>query len=391
MKNLHVGGVYYGCHNIGDEAILYSIIKNFSDSFNVSVSTYGSDWIEDSFPNVERHMIPMRFQKPKYGIYSLPRRNVCSDIFKIRNELKYLENKDYYICGGATILSDCPWYSLRTVQLANKNKTPVILWGVGMAEVDDKMTLEYIARVLNSKGVKKIFTRDEIVLKRLIDNGIKEDKLEVCYDPAIMLDGSMCDMSKYLSREQLELYNDDKINIVVTLSGETDVIKRTPIDIIIESVKEMQIRYDANIFLIPTGCGTHCKDSDFLNSIKKRIESKQITLISKEFSPNDLVEFLKNVKFIISSRLHMNIFGACANTPSIGLVRNTKIIDFATLYNLPYLELDKLTVNDIMNSVEGIITNYENITNNMNEVLKRMRKQHLICTENAKKIIKENE
>ena len=376
MKNIHIGGVYYGQHNIGDEAILLSMIKTFSYGKNLSVSTYDSDWIEELFPEVKRHIIPVRYQKPKYGIFTVPARNVVKDYFKVKNELNFFRAKDIYICGGATILSDCPWYSLRTVQLAGKSRCDVYLWGVGMAELYDDETLWYIREVLNEKYVKKIFTRDEYVKERLIKLGVQTDKIFVSYDPAIMIESHQLDLEKYLSQEQKKLFMNGKKNIVLTISGEADVVKRTPIDVIKDAIKNIQKRYDANVFLIPTGCGKQCKDAEILLSIARELENWNVSVIIKEFTPNDLVTFLEGIDLIVSSRLHMNIFGACASTPSIGLVRNEKIIDFARLMGLPYLDLETLSSDQLEREAVNILENSSEYVSSIKKKVSEMRQQY---------------
>lgn len=390
MKKIHIGGVYYGMHNVGDEAILYSMINSFDKDNKVSVSSYDSYWIDECFGDVERHLINIRYQKPKFGIYTLPRRKALSDFWKVKKEIQYLKSKDAYICGGATILSDCPWYSLRTVQLAEMAYIPSFLWGVGMAEIDDDETLKYISTVLNKSIVKKIYTRDELVKDRLINIGVEEKKLGVCYDPAIMIRGREYELRTYLSDKQIDLYKNGKVNIVVTVSGEADVIKRTPIDVIINAIKIIHQQYDANVFLIPTGCGIHCKDYEILESMANRINSERIIAVKKEFAPNDLVEFLKNVKLIISSRLHMNIFGACAGVPSIGLVRNRKIIDFASLLGLPFLEIEKLSETLILEITNLIMNNYIDYQENIINVVEKMRKQYVNANDEMQNLLNKN-
>lgn len=376
MNNIHIGGVYYGQHNIGDEAIVYSMIKTFSSNNILSVSSYGSEWIDELFPNVERHMIPVRFQKPKYGIYTVPVRNVIKDYIKVKKEIAFYNEKDIYICGGATILSDCPWYSLRTVQLAGKSQNDVYLWGVGMAEINDKKTLHYIKDVLNKDYVKKIFTRDEFVRERLIDLDVTSDKVYVSYDPAIMIESHQVDLDIYLTKEQRELYLNGNINIVLSVSGEADVVKKTPISVIKKAVENLQRRYGANIFLIPTGCGKQCKDTEFLCSIASDLNNKSICVIKKEFNPSDLVGFLQKIDLIISSRLHMNILGACASTPSIGLIRNRKIVDFARIIGLPYLELETLNCEQLENEAVNILNNNDFYTAVIKSKVAQMRKQY---------------
>lgn len=376
MKNIHIGGVYYGRHNIGDEAILYSMIKSFEPSFNISVSTYESNWIKKDFPQVERRHIELQYVKPQMGLFITPRKKIITNISKLNREIKFLKTKDAYICGGATILSDCPWYSLRTVQVAGKAGLPVYLWGVGMTSISNSEMAKYIIEVLNRGYVKKIYTRDEIVADRLKSMGVAPDKLGVSYDPAIMLLGEESEFSRFITKTQLKIYNNGKPNFVLTISGEDDVIKRTPLNEIINAVNLLQKKYDANLFLIPTGCGQHCKDLDLLKEISLKLISNNVSVIDTEFSPNALVAFLKNVNMIISSRLHMNIFGACATTPSIGLVRNDKIVDFAKLNSLPYLELFDLTQGKLVHTVEQVMHDSDMIKEELKKSVTRMRNKY---------------
>ena len=81
--------------------------------------TDGSEWVNKFFPDVKKIKIKDRFEKPKYGIpYSRkPVSSLPSKIIKtLFPDLSIYKNMDAYICGGATILSDCPWYSIRTIQ-----------------------------------------------------------------------------------------------------------------------------------------------------------------------------------------------------------------------------------------------------------------------------------
>lgn len=386
MKKIHIGGVYYGLHNIGDEAILSSIIDSFKE-YELSISSFGSKWILKESPNVEIRDIKVDYVKPKFGLFISPKKKLMSNYYKLYKEEQFYKNVDAYICGGATILSDCPWYSLRTVQLACDVDTPVLLWGVGMAELNDDETKRYIKKVLNLRNVKRIFTRDQFVRDRLIDLGVNPEKIDVCYDPAIMIEASDINIKSYLTESQLELYNDDKPKFVFSLSGESDVIQRTPLKTIVSAIRTIINKYDANLFLIPTGCGEHCKDRDFLKQIDDEVNDTRITVISAEFSPQDLVTFLARVDVIISSRLHLNILGACAAVPSIGLVRNTKIIDFATLMNLPYLELEDLKSEEIVEAVDHIFSEKVQKSEYITSVVKKMKEQYLTALNKAKELI----
>lgn len=377
MKKTVIGGVYYGLHNIGDEAILFSMINSFFMLSELSVLSYGSKWINERFPDVKIRQITADYGKPKLGLYVVPKKNLLINIKKVKDEIKFYKKNDIYICGGATILSDCPWYSLKTVELAGKAGIPVYLWGVGMAEIEDSDAFDYIKKVLNQSYVKKVFTRDEYVKDRIQNLGVMSEKLFVSYDPAIMIDGDSFNNKKYLNDYQEVDYYDNHMNIVVTISGEADVVKKTPIDVLCNAISQLQIKYSANIFMIPTGCGEHCMDTALMKKLKKEIANEHIHLIEREFFPSDLVAFLKNIDVIISSRLHMNILGVCAGTPSIGLVRNMKNIDFANLIDLPYLELSTLTVNELLSAMEDVFSKLEFYRKNISMKKKNMRATYI--------------
>lgn len=75
----------------------------------------------------------------------------------------------------------------------------------------------------------------------------------------------------------------------------------------------------------------------------------------------------------------MNIFGACAGVPSIGLVRNKKIIDFATLLKMPYLQLEKLTKDEIVNSFNQLMDHYDDYIYDINATVDKMRAQQKLA------------
>lgn len=42
-RTIGIGGVFYGCHNIGDEAILESMILAFNNKCKLVIKSFGSD------------------------------------------------------------------------------------------------------------------------------------------------------------------------------------------------------------------------------------------------------------------------------------------------------------------------------------------------------------
>lgn len=382
-RNVVVGGPYYGCHNIGDESILFSILCSLHADTTLSVCTFSSDWIKEKFNDVDIRKIVIEYSKPKLGLFIDPKRRIVRNSIALFKEIHFYKTAYLYLCGGGTILSDCPWYSLRTIQVAGWAGIPSVMWGVGMAEIEDERTKKYITKVLNKKYVTKVFTRDQFVKDRLISMGVDKNKIQVSYDPAIMINGKAFDLQKYFSKDQQTILNNGRKNVVLSISGETDVINKTPIEEIISAARIIQ-EDNMNIVLIPTGCGAHCKDIDFIKTIANQLDHSKTVLVEREFEPEHLIEFLKSVEYIISSRLHMNIFGACAGVPSIGLVRNQKIIDFAQLLNLPYLQLDTLEGKALYESATNISANIEYYKKNIKTRVDEMRHVYEIALDELK-------
>ena len=375
MKKIHIGGVYYGLHNIGDEAILQSIIDSFNE-FQMSVSSFDSSWIKYNYRNIELNPIRVDYVKPKLGLFIDPKKRIITNSIKLLREFNFYKSKDFYICGGATILSDCPWFSLKTVEIAGLSGTPVVLWAVGIADGLDNDAKRYIKKVLNKKYVKKIYTRDEFAKDRLVKIGVNHHKINVCYDAAIRLTPSDLDLSKYLTEKQKKQYMNNSKNVVFSLSGEADVVNRTPVDEICSVILKILEKYKCNIFLVPTGCGKHCKDLKLLKTIKERLNNDNIIVIEKEFSPEDLIAFLKEIEVIVSSRLHLNILGACSSTPSIGLVRNSKLVDFAKIIKNPYVSLDDFNSEELLKQIDLVISNREAYVKSLDDSVCSMREQY---------------
>ena len=82
MKKIHIGGVYYGLHNIGDEAILQSIIDSFNE-FQMSVSSFDSSWIKYNYRNIELNPIRVDYVKPKLGLFIDPKKRIITNSIKL--------------------------------------------------------------------------------------------------------------------------------------------------------------------------------------------------------------------------------------------------------------------------------------------------------------------
>lgn len=376
-KNVLIGGVIYGMHNVGDEAILESIIQTFHTHTNLSVMSCDSEWITQKYPDVSKLPIPVIYGKPKLGLHALPRRKLFQSIKNtIAPNLSYFAEQDYMLCGGGTILSDSPWHSLYMIKLAAKAGVPTIIWGAGMAEVSDCKTCNYIKKICNLPSVLRIFTRDEFVKQRLIACGVEAEKIEVCYDPAYMLNADENPDFSFLDERGLAMYADERPNICISLSGEPDVINTSHIQQVkayVETVSQF-----ANVFLVPTGFSNACRDKVLLSDL---LINQQVVLIREELQPTQLIAFLQKMDLVVASRLHCSIFGAVAGVPSINIIRNEKNRDFATMFQLPALSMQDVRSEKLLELTKNLLAQKENVQKRISERVQYMRDAYIMATE----------
>lgn len=378
-KRLLIGGPVYGLHNIGDEALLLSILRTFKN-YQLRLLSYDSNWLKEEFPSIEIIKIPTMYTKPKFHLTATPRKQIFHSIrWTFFPDLTLFDNVDCFICGGGTILSECPWHVLHLIELAKKKNVPTILWGVGMATISDETTKEYLRDVLNSSTVKKIYTRDNLVMDRLIDYGIDSSKIDYCYDPAYKL--LPCDFSigEYLNTIGFQNFCSDAKKICISLAGEKDVTNTKHISIIRETINRL-IEYGYSIFLVPTGCGAHCKDIEFLRTL---VTNESVVLIDRELKPEELVYFLSKMDLIISSRLHCSILGSISGVPSICLARSTKNIDFAKIFNLPFYRLDELNENELIDTIVKLIDNKNHYSNEIRKMIESIIDRYDLLSKDA--------
>ena len=366
MKNILVGGVYYGCHNIGDDAILQAILDKFSVYGNIQAYTDGSDFLKDTFNNVRFAKIPHVFGRPILGYRYTPRTNplkVLSELSRIKSDVK---ETDLAIIGGGTILSDCPWYSLGLARYIKALGIPTILFGAGMAELGDNGGKDFICKTLNT--MDGIFVRDEFVKMRLKNMGVSTSNLDVCYDPALLLQPAS-DVWP-LPQEENQIY------VGVSISAENDVKDKINIELFSKVLDQVVFSNSVKIIFVPT-CTRPGMDIDVMRAIRDKCKYKEsMYLIETEYTPRELISLCRNLSLVVSSRLHFNILASIVGIPSIGLVRNEKLVDFAKLIGTSDLLVEFTDIKSILKKVEISLKRREIYRNKILNQINYMRNQH---------------
>ena len=160
---------YYGFDNVGDEAILLSIITALRKSQPDVVLTVLSN-------NPEK-------TAKTYDVQAVNR-------WQLKEISRVLKKADGFISGGGSLLQDqtgmktIPYYCI-IMRIAKFHKTPVFVYAQGMGPINHPLSRMITKSTLNK--VAKITLRDEASKKLLEEIGVK-GAMKLVPDPVMGLD-----------------------------------------------------------------------------------------------------------------------------------------------------------------------------------------------------------
>ncbi|MDZ7673391.1 MAG: polysaccharide pyruvyl transferase CsaB [Halanaerobiales bacterium] len=164
MKRILISG-YYGFDNLGDEAIIGSMIK----------------MIKTMYEDIEITVLSNKARQTssRYGVESIYR----YDIFKIMSAMK---RSDLFISGGGSLLQDVtsmktvPYY-LGVIFLAQIFNLRTIFFAQGVGPLKSKFNRFLVSKILNNMDYISVRDKDS---KNLLEKiGLKSDIINITDDP----------------------------------------------------------------------------------------------------------------------------------------------------------------------------------------------------------------
>lgn len=351
IKPIMISG-YFGFGNCGDEAILMSMIQEFS-------KTTSKDKIVVLSQDPEK-------TKLLYQVDAVYRLNPILIISRMKKS-------SVFISGGGGLLQDASGkgfsilYYLSLLFLASMFNIPSVIYGQGIGPVEKNINKKLIKWVLNRANI--IMLRDKqskIFLEKL---GVKKNKpIIVNADTAFLLKGKEVPEAikdKYsLENSQRTAVKNMNIAMVIRnckevgMDYESKIIKYAGIsDHLIE-------KYQANLFFIPFQIQT---DLPLMKDIIKKMRFSTAKCIEEELHPDEILSLISNFSLIIGMRLHSIIFATIANKPFIAIDYDPKVKYYVHSLDLPELliNLNQLTVKNLDNKLKYIEANREMIQSNL--------------------------
>lgn len=367
---------FIGSNNIGDEAILMSILFSINKNIgNTSISIFTIN--------------PINTRKI---IAALDTCMTLNDIQIINSKkiikiLKTIYECDVFICGGGGLLQDqssmfnIP-YHLWKVFIAKLFRKRIMFYAVGAGPIDTwigknmtriAISMADIITVRDSES-KKILTKLTRNCKNII----------VSADPVINLPSSSNDLINIFNLEKIPL---DKPLVGVCLRHWFDTYRYIPVNIVkklnIQTKKDkieydkfvMNVArtldaflndYDVNIVFIPFWTG---RDDKIHRDIRNNMGNIHKTYnIIQSYTPDDIKGIISMLNIVIGMRLHSLILASTLHIPFVGIVYAPKVENFLEelledeeLTKNLTVWADSLDVNQFKSKLDYLMSNHDKL------------------------------
>lgn len=342
-----LGGVPFGCMNIGDKAILECAVRMFREDFpGVELAVCTNDR-----ENTERKL-GLR-TCPPYGFVEAAPTSGAAGV---------MGGFDVFVWCGATGLSDYPEVGLRLLRIAQDEGLATVLWGVGMnSELNPALyTLGHgrrraALRLLGActfglwnavvwaeasrvrrtrRRLRDVLSRADLIVVR--DPASREELLKcgvdrvvhVGADSAVILEPSSAGTLN-LTDEVRALLARNERRVAVCISAQRELVARAELVRYLDDVVE---KLGASIFFLPMNPIT---DANLMRAVAQQMRHRdRASLVEGLVEPADVLSFLGEMDVAVSSRLHLLILAATVHVPIIGISRGSKVDSFLEPYGL---------------------------------------------------------
>jgi len=305
----------YGGLNLGDEAILQSIIAQLrKDLPKLEITVFSRDAEDTKRRHQVERAVPVR---------KLSRAEVTPEV----------ERLDLLILGGGGILYDADARTyLREVQLAREKRVPVFVYAIGAGPLTHAAAQAAVRETL--ADVAMVTVREKSAHRVLEESGLHRDDVVVTADPALLLKPEPLPRG-VLRQEGLEGHR-RLIGMSVREPGVAapDLDEKVYHALIANAADFMVDRYDANVVFVPMERSV--LDTQHSHAvIAKMLRAQRATVLKGEYSPGQILSFMGKLDFALGMRLHFLIFAAIQGTPFVALPYAGKVSGFLEALGVP--------------------------------------------------------
>lgn len=340
---------YYGFKNVGDEAILSSIITSIRKQRETL------DFIVLSGNPLET--------EEYYQVEAIFWRNIPKIAAAI-------QASDIVVLGGGGLFQDYGGTPLINTLLTSSHWGNSYYAGIGLlAKLYNKPFMIY------SVGVGPLFTEDGKELTRLAFSvadvatvrdskskklvaslGIKDEDIIVTADPALSFASTKKDARKKLQENGVKLEKNNIVGVSVRnwKFGNGSNEWR---DIVAVAIDRFINKYHVQVIFIPFDARDDSVETDYevaLDIVNKMESGDKVLLLNDTYHPEMICGFIACTNFVIGMRLHSLIFATKESIPVVGLVYDPKVGSFMQSFNASdsALDIQTMSVDTLFSLIE---------------------------------------
>ncbi|AZR72197.1 polysaccharide pyruvyl transferase CsaB [Anoxybacter fermentans] len=353
---------YYGFDNLGDEAVLQSIIQTLkAEDPDVDILVLSAN------PAVTAE---------RYGVKAKDRWN----FFQVLSALKWA---DLLISGGGSLLQDVtsqkniPYY-LGVVAMARALKKKVAFYAQGIGPIKGALGRSLTRLIANR--VQLITVRDQKSYELLIELGVDRPTMKVTVDPVVLLKPGPLKNNEY--RQILELKKKCSISHrpIIGIAPRPWQGLKGYYEALVETGRRLKEKKDAEIILIPMHPE---KDLKLCLQIADQLPGARV--LKEKYRPDQLLAFYKELDFLIGIRLHALIFAATVHLPHLGITYDPKVNGFLNqIGDEPIADIENVEAEVLYREVVRRLKDKEGQVKRIAKAMASLRKE---ARENARLVL----
>ncbi len=296
----------YGGLNLGDEAILQSMIAQLRSEVEAEITVFTRNPDDTRRRHEVDRAIPAR---------TFSRAEIAPEI----------ERLDLFILGGGGILYDADAQTyLREAVLAQESGVPVMLYAIGAGPLKDPNAQALVRECLNKVDV--ITVREKSAHKALEEAGV-EREIVITGDPALLLEPEALPPDA-LAQEGLA-----RDHPVIGMSVREPGVAAPDLDpdfyhaLLANAADFMVDRFDADVVFVPME--RSAQDMQHSHAVIARmLRAQRAAVLKGEYTSGQLLSLMERFSFVLGMRLHFLIFAALRGVPFVALPYASKVSGF---------------------------------------------------------------
>ncbi len=296
----------YGGLNLGDEAILHSIIDQLRASLPVEITIFS----RNPQDTLQRHGV-----EKAIPVRDLIRSEVCREI----------ETLDLFILGGGGILYDgeAEIY-LREVVLAHELGVPVMIYAVGAGPLKSRAPQKMVREALNRAAV--VTVRERKAQRVLEEVGVGA-RIMVTADPALLLKPEPVPEDLLVRDRPAGKHHLIGMSVREPGPAAPDIRPDSYHALLADAADYMVDRFNADVVFVPME--RRMLDMQHSHAVVSRMLHPQRAWVLKgEYTSGQMLSLMKQFDFAVGMRLHFLIFAALQEVPFVALPYSSKVLGF---------------------------------------------------------------